>query len=85
MALALWGLEGWSLPQVRQRVALGAQVGFTAAAEWITLRRWARHFARAGQTLRDAAAQVAQRAVSFAPKQASLGSMAFEGALLATF
>lgn len=42
LALALWGADRQSAAQVRRQVSPSAVVGFTAAAGWATLRRWAR-------------------------------------------
>jgi hypothetical protein len=85
VAFALWGIERLPLPEVRALIAHDRVVGFTAAAGWTTFRRWARLFVRPGQTLRQAAAQVAQKALAFASSQASVAAMAFEGAQRATF
>lgn len=84
-ALALWGIEGLSLARVRKRLARDRVVGFMAAAEWITLRRWARTFCRGGQTLRAASAKLAQQAIGCASQAGSVGEMAFDGARQATF
>jgi hypothetical protein len=45
-ALALWGLVLATAAQVRRRVCPAKILGPTAAAGWITLRRWARAVAR---------------------------------------
>lgn len=84
-ALALWAIEGHSLAEVRRRVAVGPQVGFTAAEEWVTLRRWARGWrSHYGGTLREAAARAAQRAASFGDGP-DVATAAFDGATRATF
>lgn len=45
-ALALWGLVRATAAEVRRRVSPAARVGDTAAAGWVTLRRWARDVSR---------------------------------------
>jgi hypothetical protein len=42
LALALFGLAGQSLPEVRKRVSPWSTVGATAASTWNTVPRWTR-------------------------------------------
>jgi hypothetical protein len=92
-ALALWGVSGLALAQVRGRVSPVAIVGAAAAAGWASLHRWSRAV-RAGRlfpvvrtlpaeaTPRQVAARKATTLAAYAPGAGvlSVDSAAFLGA-----
>ena len=94
LALALFGVTGLALAEVRRRVSPWATVGATAAAGWGTLRRWAAAV-RAGRlfgvravpegwTARQVAARAATTLAARAPAAAGTADVvadAFVGAL----
>jgi len=93
LALALFGVVGQSLAEVRARVSPWSVVGATARATWLTMRRWIRAirdrrlFARVRATpAKWSARQTAERAAmtleALAPPTLSdeLGARAFAGA-----
>lgn len=92
LALALWGLCGWSAAQVRAAVSDWAHTGASARG-WRSLARWARQAARgelfaslearAEGLPRQVAARVAQALCGHAPPEVRaqpLGGLAFHGA-----
>jgi len=92
LALALWGLCGWSAAQARAAVSHLAGSSGGATGRWRTLTRWARQMAR-GQvfaqveapqgTARQQAARLAQILCGWAPPEArgqELTHQAFAGA-----
>jgi hypothetical protein len=92
LALALWGLCGWSAAQVRALVGGRMQAGGPSRG-WRTLARWARQVAdgtlwasldwRAQGEPRQVAARVAQALCGLAPpwaRAAGLPHQAFAGA-----
>jgi hypothetical protein len=95
LALALFGLAGQSLPEVRKRVSPWVTVGATAASTWVTVPRWtsAIREGRLFETVRHAPEgwaprQVAARAATtlaahapLAPGPPGLIAAAFDGAL----
>lgn len=94
LALALFGMSALSLAEVRARISPWASVGATAAASWVTLRRWVssvragRLFAVRPMPLDWTARQVAARATTTVAARApvrtgadSIVADAFVGAL----
>jgi len=92
LALALWGLGGWSAARVREAVSDWAHTGASARG-WRSLSRWARQVARghlfgalppmAGGGARQVAARAAQALCGHAPPQVrgqGLEAQAFAGA-----
>ena len=93
LALALFGVAALPAHEVRARISPWAAVGTTAAASWVTLRRWVRAvraglFAVRPMPLTWTARQVAQRAATTVAARAPVGpgaadvvASAFVGAL----
>jgi hypothetical protein len=95
MALALFGIERMSLPRVRAAVSPWTKVGATAAAGWLSVRRWVRavrerrlfaqvHLGIGKRTARQVAERVAWALSALgpgAPTSASVRAAVFAGAV----
>lgn len=91
LALALFGLAGLSLPEVRELVSPWSKLGYSAAATWCTVPRWTAAVREGrlfdvrrppeGWTPRQVAERAATTLAARVPEPMALVAAAFRGAL----